>query len=116
MRQPESLRPIQRDKSDLHISRSTLALRLSHTRLTATLVDFIRIAEIRLVVTKALRAEVDTSVSIASLATPARAVGRSHSNGAKLGSLKDTDAAVIVATQGSESGVVSCRGGVRALE
>jgi hypothetical protein len=92
---------------NLHITRPTLALRLRHTRLTTTLIDFVRVAEIRLIAAKALRSKIDATVRIASLAAPAGTVRGSHGDGTELGSLEDADAAVIVATQAGESGVVS---------
>ena len=99
-----------------HISRPTLALRLRNTRLAPTLINLIRITEIRLIAAKALRAEIDASVRIASLAAPTSTVRRRHGDGAELGGFEDADAAVIVATQGGECCVVGCGGGVGALE
>jgi hypothetical protein len=91
-----------------HISRPTLARRLRNTRLAPTLINLIRIAEIRLIATKALRAKIDTTVCIASLAAPTSTVRRRHSDGTELRGLEDADAAVIVATQGGESRIVGC--------
>jgi len=99
-----------------HISRPTLALRLRNTRLAATLINLIRIAEIRLVAAEALRAEIDAAVCVASLAAPTGAVRRRHGDCAELGGFEDADAAVIVAAQGGEGCVVGCGGGVGALE
>jgi hypothetical protein len=87
---------------------NTLALRLRHTWLATTLINLVRIAEIRLIAAKALRSKIDAAVRIASLAAPAGTVRGSHGDGAELGSLEDADTAVIVAAQGGESRVVSC--------
>jgi hypothetical protein len=91
-----------------HISRPTLARRLRNTRLAPTLIDLIRIAEIRLIAAKALRAKIDTTIRIASLAAPTSTVRRRHGNSTELRSLEDADAAVIVATQGGECCIVGC--------
>jgi hypothetical protein len=100
--------PPKSSVSNSHISRPTLALRLRNTRLATTLINFVRIAEIRLVAAEALRAKVDAAVRIASLATPASTVRRRHSNRTELGGLEDADAAVVVATQGRKGCVVGC--------
>ena len=99
-----------------HISRPTLALRLRNTRLAATLINLIRIAEIRLVAAEALCAEVNAAIRVAPLAAPTSTVRRRHGDRTELGGFEDADAAVIVATQGGECCVVGCGGGVGALE
>lgn len=99
-----------------HISASTFAFRLCHARVAAAFVDLVGVVKVGLVAAKALSSEIDAAVCVASLAAPARAVRRSHGNGAELGGRENADTAVIVATQSCERGSEACKRGVGALE
>lgn len=118
MRPPHQLCPNTSEILSInsHITRPTLALWLRNTRLATALINLIRIAEVRLVATEALRSKVNATVGIASLAAPTSTVRRRHSNGTELGGFEDANTAIIVATQRRESRIVGCGGGVGALE